>query len=148
MLEFFNRYFYIFKFFTTWNIIFVLLHAYTHQIVNLLYLSYVTLMIGLYLSFVNPKKFVFKFGDKKYVFDKWSKFLSVDVLFHICVFLFVFYCYSVYYLKYGDDSQLLLSILIIFFYISMINVKKVYGVDFIEFVVVFCVVNILYFILF
>jgi hypothetical protein len=144
----FKRYFYVLLFFTAWNVLLVLLHKYTHQTFDLLYLSYMTLMIGLYLSFVNPKRFVFRFGDRKYNFQGAQKFLVVDLVFHILVFLFVYYMYFDYYHNKDCDGALLNSVALIVLYVCAINTQKVYGITFLEFIIVFSATNLLYFILF
>jgi hypothetical protein len=148
MQQFLKRYFYVFVFFTTWNVLLVLFHRYTYKFIDLLYLSYLTLMIGLYLSFVNPKRFIFRFGDKRYNFNGINKFLVVDLFFHILVFLFVYLTYFSYYHQQSCDSSLLNTFAIIIMYVCVVDIKKVYGITFLEFLIVFAITNLLYFILF
>lgn len=142
----------IFMFFTTWNVLLVIFNNITYKHINLLYTSFITLFIGLYLSFINPRRFIFKFGKKKYKFVSWEKFIAVDIVFHIFIFLYIYYKYynSYYSLldKCAEDEILIISICILFTYIICINVQKVYGITLLEFLIIFCIVNIIYFILF
>jgi hypothetical protein len=142
----------IFMFFTTWNVLLVIFNRYTYKYINLLYTSFITLFIGLYLSFINPRRFVFRFANKKYKFVSWEKFISIDIIFHIFVFLYIYYKYYFVYYKNIDacteDQLLILSLCILFTYIICINVEKIYGITLLEFLIVFCIANIIYFILF
>ncbi len=142
-----TKYLYILVFFTTWNLLFVIFHKYTYDKINLLYLSFITLICGLYISFINPKKFVFKFDNEKYIFDGWSKSVYVDIPFHIAIFLWVYFMYNNYYKKQRNDT-LYISFLIFVFYICIINVSSVYYISFIEFLIVFTVAHLVYFAIF
>ena len=142
----------IFMFFTTWNVLLVIFNNITYKYIDLLYTSFITLFIGLYLSFINPRRFIFRFGLKKYKFVSWEKFIAVDIVFHIFIFLYIYYKYynSYYSLldKCEEDEILIISLCILFTYIICINVQKVYGITLLEFLIVFCIANIIYFILF
>lgn len=144
MNDFITKYFYVIFFFTTWNILLVVFHKYTSEYIDLLYLSFITMFIGLYLSLVNPRKFVFRYDDKKYVFMGFQKFLMIDIVFHIFIFLYVFF----YIHESFSEKKLLGSILILAVYIICINIKKVYGISIIEFIILFSIINILYFAVF
>lgn len=144
-----NYYLYILLFFTTWNVLFVILHKYTHTKINLLYLSFITLIGGLYISFINPRKFVYRVGDEKYIFDGISKFLVIDVPFHIAIFLWIYCMYYSYYKNGGEEKEnLFISFLIFVLYVSIVNIKRVYGISFIEFLLVFAVAHLVYFAIF
>ncbi len=142
----------IFMFFTTWNVLLVIFNNITYKYIDLLYTSFITLFIGLYLSFINPRRFIFRFGTKKYKFVSWEKFIAVDIVFHIFIFLYIYYkYYNNYYSllnKCAEDEILIISLCILFIYIICINVQKVYGITLLEFLIIFCIANIIYFILF
>ncbi len=142
-----NYYVNIIIFFTTWNVIFVIFHKYTFNKINLLYLSFITLMGGLYISFINPRRFKFTFGNLKLTFDGLSKFIYVDIPYHIAIFLWVYCMYNMYY-KSNKDVNLLISFLIFVLYASIINIRRVYGISFLEFLLVFAVSNLVYFAIF
>jgi len=146
-----SNYLHIFMFFTTWNVLLVIFNKYVYKYINILYTSFITLFIGLYLSFINPRRFIFRFGEKKYSFTSWEKFIAVDIVFHIFTFLYVYYNYFVYYKsldKCAEDKLLIVSLIVLFTYIICINVKKIYGISLLEFLIIFCITNILYFIIF
>lgn len=149
IVKVFNYYFYIFVFFTTWNVLFVILHKYTHSSINLLYLSFITLFGGLYISFINPRRFEYKFLDKKYIFDGLSKFIYIDLPFHVAIFLWVYCMYYIYYKSAADEKDnLFISFLIFVLYVAVVNIRKVYGISFIEFLLVFAVGHLVYFAIF
>jgi hypothetical protein len=131
-------------FFTVWNIIFLIFHKFTSSNFDLLYMSFITMLIGLYLSYVNPRFFAMKINGKKYVVDKWYSKLPIDIL-HILIFLVTLYLYGD---KAGSDMKLLNTILLFILYISMFNGAKIYSVKTEEFMILFSVVTLLYFTLF
>lgn len=148
MVNFLHRYTSFALFFTTWNVILVILHKYTSAWFDLMYLSFITLAIGSYLSFINPRRFVFRFGDKKYTFKGLEKFLTVDMIFHIGVFCYVYYLYNTHYIIKSNDVQLFASVMLIAIYIAIVDIKRVYGINFIEIFTIFCTSHILYYTLF
>jgi hypothetical protein len=144
------KYLHVFSFFTTWNVILVLFNKWTHRYVNLLYLSFITTFVGLYLSFVNPRRFVFRFGQQKYNFTGLEKFFIVDITFHIFVFMYVLYLYHVhyYYAKPSMYNTTIIAFVLLLVYVSMINIRRVYGIPFEEIAIVFALCTFLYFIIF
>lgn len=143
------KYLYFMMFFTFWNILLVIFHKYTSQYVDLLYLSFIVLVVGLYLSFINPAKFMLRFGEKKVYFTGLEKFVFCDLLSHSLVFVYVLYLtYGTKKLLRAGDVQLFVSIMIIVAYIILVNVKYVYGISLLEILVVFSIANLAYFILF
>ena len=143
-----QRYFYVLFFFTLWNLVLVVFHKYTHKYFHLLYLSYVTLMVGMYFSMVHPAQCVYYYKDKKIVIDKWFYLAIIDILFHITVFLFVYFKYFKYYQSVNPDKLLLTSVLLLSFYLCIIDPTKVYGINIIEILAVISAVNLLYFAIF
>jgi len=144
-------YFHILYFFTTWNVLLILFNKFVFKYIHLLYTSFITLFIGLYLSFINPRRFIFRFGPKKYIFTSWEKFIAVDIVFHIFAFIYIYFKYFGYYSSLdncNEDKILIISILILFSYIISINVNRVYGISLLEFVILFSIANLLYFIIF
>lgn len=138
---------YVFNFFTTWMVIFVIFHRYVYKHINLLYLSFITLICGLYFSFVNPRKFVIYIDNVRYEYNGVQKFIIVDMFFHVSVFAYIYCMYSSYY-KNVIDSKLLLSVIILMLYLFLVNVKKTYGLHVGEICVVVFVANLLYFLLY
>lgn len=120
---------YIFMFFTTWNFLLVLFHQYTHNYINLIYLSLMTVTIGMYFSFINPRKFVYYLDNEQYTFTGIEKFILIDLFLHIAVLGYVLTKYSKFYNK-STSKQLVNSILLLILYLTIIPFKKTYGVSF------------------
>jgi hypothetical protein len=140
---------YFMMFFTFWNILLVAFHKYTSAYVDLLYLSFVVLIVGLYLSFINPAKFTFRIGEEEVHIVGVEKFIISDILSHFLVFLYVVYLtYGTRKLIRARDMQLYVSVLIIVSYIVLVDVRYVYGISLLEMLIVFCSANLMYFILF
>ena len=142
-----EKYLYALKFFTTWCLILALLHIYTRKYINLLFITFITAMTGLYLSFINPRKFVFYFENKRYVYTGAQKFIIVDMLFHILVFYLIYTRYKDFF-KDMTDTRTLNAVLLLFLYASVTNFKKLYGVNLIELLCVFIISSIFYYLLF
>ena len=142
-----ENYLYAFKFFTTWSLILALLHIYTREYVNLLFITFVTAIIGLYLSFIKPRKFVFYFETQRYVYTGLQKFIIVDMIFHILVFYLIYSRYGKYY-KSVTDSKTVNAVLIMLLYASVTNLKKLYGVGLSELLFVFVIACLLYYLIF
>jgi hypothetical protein len=107
------------------------------------------MIIGLYLSFINPRKFVFYLDNTRYQYTGAEKFIIVDIFFHILVFVFICNRYAGYYTDMNiTDMKNIYAVLLIIGYVSITNIKKVYGVAFIELLYVFIAANILYILLF
>ena len=144
-----SYYFYVFFFFTIWNIILILFHKYTHRYVELLYLSYMTFMVGMYFSTVNPRQYIIYYGkNNKLVISKWYYLLVVDLFFHFAMFLFVYFKYYKFYKSADTNMMLFGSILVLIIYICLINSEKVYGISFMEILTVITIVTLLYFLIF
>lgn len=142
-----KNYLYAFRFFTCWMIIMIIFHHYTHKYINLLYLSLVTMIGGLYLSFINPRKFIFYFEGVRYEYTGIQKFIIVDLIFHILAFYFIYCRYSKYYTN-MFDMKFLISCIILFIYMLSYNIRKVYGISLMELFSVCIISTIIYFILF
>lgn len=146
--HFSKQYLYAFKFFTTWVFILAICHRYLHQYVNLLYLSFITMIVGFYLSFINPRRFVFYFENERYEYTGIQKFIIVDMIFHILVFTLLAEKYGSFYNGGGIDSRLCVALLVICIYIYMYDPQRVYGITMIEIYTIFFVANILYFLVY
>ena len=102
------------------------------------------MMIGLYLSFVNPKFFAMKFRGKKYVIREWSSKLIIDAI-HILIFVVALYLYGT---QKVNDMKLLNTVLLFILYISLFNAAKIYSIKNEEFMILFSVLTLIYFTLF
>ena len=136
---------YVLRFFTTWSTILTVLHMYTSAAFNLVYMTWIVLVVGLYFSFINPRKFVVYMNDgKRITFNGIQKFFIVDLVFHILMF---WYAWSLYGAKKQSLATYLNVILLMLIYLSLVDVKKVYGVNFYEVMLVCLFANIVFFFL-
>lgn len=133
---------YLLHFFTFWSLIFVVLHTYTARFLDLRYMTFIVLVIGSYLSFVNPGSFKFIRDDGNVdEYRGWRKFLIIDIAMHLCVFIYIWVVQQ----KTGFDiSTFLCTHILLIVYLSTVNVERVYGVPFSEVFIVFMVTNILF----
>jgi hypothetical protein len=84
------------RFFTAWSLILVALHPLTHAHVNLLFLSGCTLALGAYMTYVSPRFYDVRIGDRRFMIRGWDA-VVVDFAFHVLPFVFVWLMYSNYY---------------------------------------------------
>lgn len=138
-----QKYFYILYFFTTWNIILVIFHKYIYNKINLLFTSFVILITSLYISYINPKYYLFEFNNKDYVFKENNKLFLIDLPMHIGIFIFIYLTYYKYYKK--NNSTLLLTFCFMFFYFVVFNTEKIYNLPRYELLAVACASSVLYF---
>ena len=125
--DFSVKYLDIFKFFTTWVVFIVLFHPYTKDVFNLHLLAIVLLAGGAYISFVTPRKYVVRFGSREYTFDGVLRLITIDILFHLFMFLFIV---ETYWQKYElFDVRTANSILLGITYLMFINVRKAYMIE-------------------
>ena len=143
-----DTFFYTFYFFTNWSFIFSVFHRYTYKYVNLLYMSFITMFMGLYMSYINPRKFVFFFDDKRYIYEGLHKFILCDMIFHILVFILIVGKYASYYQKHKSPGGILAVLGIMVIYMMIYDIEKVYGIKMFEMVTVFLLANFVYFLLF
>ena len=144
-----SNYTYLFKFFTTWSLIMVMFHKYLYKYVNLLLITFITLVIGLYLSFINPRRFVWYFDKVRYEYTGLQKFIIVDMIFHLLVFYYIYSLYGKYYTsKTFFNSKTFIALSIYLIYILTHDIKKLYGINKYEGACIFVVSLILYVMLF
>ena len=136
--------FYFLYFLTSWSILFVILHTFTHKYIDLLYMTFIILVIGSYISFVRPKKFVYKIDNEEIVFKGLHKLIVVDIFAHLLPFLFIYYKYRTYYMTRDFPLYDPITILIILSYFVLIDTNALYGVDKYEIFLLFIVGTCLY----
>lgn len=133
---------YVVHFFTFWSLIFVLLHPFTNAFVDLKYLSFVVLLVGSYMSFIRPGKFVMVKDDGQRIeYIGWRKWIWIDAIMHLGVFAFVHW---IYWKKPFDICTFLLAHILLLIYMSVVDVENVYGISFNEIFCVFIVTNVLF----
>ena len=143
-----NKFTNIYLFFTFWLIILTLFHKYVYKYVNLLYLSFVTLIIGSYMSYINPREFTFVLFNESYTLRGIEKTIIIDLFAHLLIFVYIYSLYYKYYTPFRVDIALLLSISILLIYIFSINIKNLYKANYYELFSIGVVANLLYLIIF
>lgn len=133
----------IHMFFTAWVILLVLFHKHTHKYVDLRYLTFVTMLSGLYISTIHPRQYTFWLLDEKYTLKSWDRFIIVDMFFHIGAFIFIASIYKTG----GFTSRSILSAGLICLYSLLIDSQKVYSIRKFEILSVIICSTLLYVIL-
>ena len=102
--------------------------------------------MGLYISYINPKKYViYNYNKPIEIKNNLIKLLFIDIPFHILVFIFIIY-------KYGFDDiydiKIITTLLLIFFYYSINDISFIYKISIKELQLLFIVAILLYILLF
>ena len=137
---------YIFKFLTIWSFFLSLFHNYVNSYISLPFLSFICMIMGLYISYINPKKYViYNYNKPIEIKNNLIKLLFIDIPFHILVFIFIIY-------KYGFDDiydiKIITTLLLIFFYYSINDISFIYKISIKELQLLFIVAILLYILLF
>lgn len=137
-----NSLFYIFWFLTTWAFILVFFHEYTHKYINLSLLTTITIIGGLYLSWVHPRRYSFWLqGHEIQLNHPIERFVIADMLFHLTTFAFIHFKYGTYF---TPQSVITLLILIII-YKTIVPVEEVYQTSEHNIVIIFVISTLLWF---
>jgi len=100
----------LYKFFTSWLVLMAVFKNVFEPHIDLFFLACVVFAVGMYISFVTPRKYTFRFSGKQYVVSGWTRFFVVDAIHvallvrlfprrgfsltrfvHACVLLFIYY---------------------------------------------------------
>ncbi len=135
--EFLNNYFYVLKYLTLWIAMLVIFHKYTSQIFNLLFLTMLILIGGVYISFVSPKYYLFRFSNHLLKVDKLMERCFIEFFVHFLMLLFIIM--NQYKIHQLFSVQTLNSILFTITYLLIVDVKTVYNIQNID------IINILMF---
>lgn len=120
-----SNYFYVFKYFTSWVALLVIFSTYTGNVFNLLLLTLLTCIGGLYISFVYPKYYKFRFGLLEIKVNTLLERYALEFFVHFALLLYV-------YIKYRDNYtifsyQTLNSIMLFVAYLLITDVKIMYN---------------------
>lgn len=119
-------------FLTTWNIVMVALHTWTHRYVDILLTSTIVLAVSTYLLFVSPGYFRFPLGGDDTMLTK-SREAHVAV--HVLPFLFVVWWHGRHYLLASATTAaarrtLVSATLVVLAYVHFAQVEQTYDVEF------------------
>lgn len=130
--------------FTTWNVLLLLFHKQLYSKIHLIYLTYVTCVVGSYFSFYRPGYFDIQWNGGEHRLIGWKKLLFADSV-HIIPFIFVYCLYNRYYTQNSNYLQYINALVLLLIYTVIMKVQKIYGVSFIEAFAVFIVSSILFY---
>lgn len=125
-LSLFDKYFTIFKFLSTWVLILVLLHQYTNNIFNLMFLTLFICIGCTYICFVYPRYYSFQFNEIDIKTTNVVQLLAIDILFHILLLVYVIKLYKNKYTLFSP--QTFNAIMLIVFYSIVTDVKQLYHI--------------------
>jgi hypothetical protein len=129
----------IFRYFTIWILYLVIFHYISSKIFSLPFLTFIVLFNGLYLSYINPKKYYIDFNDKTIIIDGYKKIL-LDIFCHICPFLFIYKIYGIE--TFFNNWKIIPSLLLILLYNYIYNPSIIYHININEFIIL-CISSIL-----
>lgn len=135
----------IHMFFTLWVLILVLFHKWSHKYIDLIYLTFVVMISGLYISTIHPRQYNFWLFDERYTLKSWDRFIIADMFFHIGAFIFIA---SVYKSKFRPNQKFFSAVALICLYSLIINPKDIYNLRTFELLSVILVATLLYVLLY
>jgi hypothetical protein len=79
----------LYKFFTGWLVLAAVFKHIFDPHIDLFFLACVVFAVGVYISFVAPRRYTFRFLGKQYVVAGWTRFFVVDAI-HLGLVVFLF----------------------------------------------------------
>lgn len=146
MNEFVNKYFYVLKYLTLWIAVLVLFNKYTSKIFNLLFLTLFILIGGVYISFVSPKYYLFRFSNLLLKVDTVITRCFIEFFVHFLMFVFIIM--NQYKIHKLFSVQTLNSILFIITYLLIVDVRTLYHLqthDMVNIIIILVITTVLLF---
>ena len=117
-------------FLTTWILILVLFHKTSSKIFSLSFLTFMVLLISLYISYINPRQY---YLGKTIIIKGYFKNL-LDIYFHIFPFVFICYYYGIE--PFFNNWKIIPSLLLIILYLLLYDPSKVYRLPINEIIII------------
>lgn len=133
----------VFQYFTFWLMILLVIHKHVYKHIDILFLSVVVFVIGIYISHVNPKRYTLRLGNGDVIVDGWFKLATADVS-HSLLLLYAIVMYGRYYIKQQSIIPLLVALAFLTTYFSISKPHLVYDVSVSEFTVLMTSVTLFY----
>lgn len=114
----------LYEFFTVWVVVLAIAGKWTSRWFDLMLLSFVTLFVGLCLSFIHPRRYTLRVGGKDRIVDGIERLVVVDLLAHVLVFVVVAATVG----PSNDPIKIVNSISLMTVYALLVDVPEVYGV--------------------
>ncbi len=121
------------NFLTIWIFILVLFHKISSKIFSLSFLSFIILLVGLYISYINPTKYYIEYYDKTIILEGQVKNI-LDIYLHIIPFFFIYYTYGIE--PFFNNWKTIPSLLLIILYILIYNPSKIYHLPINEIIII------------
>ena len=122
----------LYRYFTIWILFLVIFHSISSKLFSLPFLTFITLLNGLYLSYINPKKYYIDYKNETIIIDGYKKILF-DIYFHICPFLFIYKTYGIE--TFFNNWKIIPSLLLIFIYNYIYNPSLIYHIHINEIII-------------
>lgn len=126
-------------FYTTYTVLICITHYIIPSIpIDITFITLVTFIIGFYLSFIDPKKYIFWLSTKKYTVKGWKRLLSVDLI-HLLVFLYGIYVFH------PNGKNFMISFVLTIIYFLIISITNLYNIKNINTIILlYCLISIIY----
>jgi hypothetical protein len=108
---------------TLWVFILVVFHKFTRKIFSLSLLTFIVMFMGLYISYINPRKYYVNYNGNTIIIDGYTKNI-IDIYFHIIPFFFIYFTYGIE--PFFNNWKIIPSILLIILYNLIFCPEKIY----------------------
>ncbi len=115
----------VFLFMTTWTLVLVIFHRMFYQHIDLLFLTFIVMFMGLYFTHINPKYFVLHTKARDIKLDG-AVIITVADLIHILPFFVVLAMYGKFYAKRMQHLLLLRTMCILLIYYVLFVPSNIY----------------------
>jgi hypothetical protein len=112
----------LYKFFTGWLVLVAVFKHIFEPHIDLFFLACVVFAVGLYISFVTPRKYAFRFLGKQYVVSGWARFFVVDAI-HIALLVRLFPQRGF------SMTRFLNACILLFIYYVSVDIESIYMAD-------------------
>ena len=121
----------IHKYLTLWIFVLVIFHNTSSNFFSLPYLTFMILFNGLYLSYINPRKYYIEYYDdnneKSIIIIDGIKKNIADIFFHIIPFIYIYNIYG--FESFFTNWKIIPSLLLIFIYLLIYNPTTIYYIS-------------------
>lgn len=139
----------LFMFLTLWTWLALMFHRRLYRHIDLLFLGFVVMFIGIYLGHVNPRYFIVSpdnSHNNDIIFDDKLSLMTADII-HIIPFLIFAAMYGRYYARQPYNTLFIRTFCIISTYLILFSPSRVYRVNTIELLMLGSVTTVLYLLL-
>lgn len=111
-------------YFTFWVLLLVIFHKYTHKVFSLPYLIFIVLTSSIYIFYINPGKFYIRYNNGELYELQGYKKIIVDIIFHYCVFAFIYLTYGME--PFFNNWKIISSLLLMLIYTLLYCPSDIY----------------------